>query len=70
MAEPMKCKCGGKPRLRHKKPFAWVECSSKKCSMKSGFVHDGYGLCDDETVKQAAITLWNAEVRKNGEQGK
>ena len=66
MIEPVKCKCGAKPRARHREPYAWVECSRKGCNMKSGFIHDGYGLCDKETLKQAAISLWNKEVNKNG----
>lgn len=68
MNEPMNCRCGAKARVRTKGEYAWVECSSKKCNMQSGFVHfikDGK-FDMKELATGHAIDLWNKEVRKNG----
>ena len=66
MIEPMKCKCGADARVRKKGEYVWVECSSKKCDMRSGYVHFIHDkrLNVEEISTDHAISLWNKEVSK------
>ena len=67
MIEPVNCKCGAKARVRSKGEYAWVECSSKKCNMQSGFVHfikdSKFNM--KELCMEEAITLWNRMIKKS-----
>ena len=68
MNEPMKCKCGAKARIRTKGEYAWIECSNKKCDMRSGYIHfvdDGDSVVKNVAIDHA-ITLWNRMVVKDG----
>lgn len=68
MSEPMKCKCGANARVRCKGEYVWVECSSKRCDMRSGYVHfvNDRNLNVKEVATEHAILLWNRTVSKDG----
>ena len=65
---PIKCKCGANARIRTTGEYAWVECSSKKCDMRSGYVHfvndKKYNVM--EYAVNHAVDLWNRMVEKDG----
>ena len=62
--KPDKCKCGANARVRTKSEYAWVECSNKKCNMRSGYVHFVGDTEVKEVATKQAVNLWNREVRK------
>lgn len=48
--------CGGKGKIRYKKPYHWVEC--KKCDYMTDIFCDYYEENDYES-KKAACDFWN-----------
>ena len=65
--QPMKCKCGADARIRRKGEYIWVECSSKKCDMHSGFIHFVHDnkVNVEDFATDSAIRLWNKVVCKS-----
>lgn len=53
-------RCGGRAKLRYRKPFSWVEC--KKCGASGTPVCDWWEETDG---KEKAIAFWNREDDEN-----